>query len=73
MAHITVGFQAICFLDAYKGHNQIFIDKKYKMKKTFIIEQGTYCYRMMPFRRILSDEYGFGWLNYQEVLSCSTK
>ncbi|KAI5311613.1 hypothetical protein L3X38_040786 [Prunus dulcis] len=36
-------------MDAYSGYNQILMHEDDKAKTSFIIERGTYCYRVMPF------------------------
>ncbi|XP_071925708.1 uncharacterized protein [Coffea arabica] len=45
----TVGFDVLCFLDAFKGYHQIEMDEEDRDKTSFITEEGTYCYRTMPF------------------------
>ena len=45
-----VGHEVLSFLDVYNGYNQIFIHRAVVEKTTFITEQGTYCYKVMPFR-----------------------
>ncbi|KAI5311806.1 hypothetical protein L3X38_040979 [Prunus dulcis] len=37
-------------MDAYSGYNQIMMHEDDKAKTSFIIERGTYCYKVMPFR-----------------------
>ncbi|KAI5327729.1 hypothetical protein L3X38_027125 [Prunus dulcis] len=36
-------------MDAYSGYNQILVHKDDKAKTSFIIERGTYYYKVMPF------------------------
>ncbi|KAI5317410.1 hypothetical protein L3X38_037117 [Prunus dulcis] len=36
-------------MDAYSGYNQIMMHEDDKAKTFFIIERGTYCYKVMPF------------------------
>ncbi|CAL2266902.1 unnamed protein product [Prunus armeniaca] len=36
-------------MDAYSGYNQILMHEDDKAKTSFIIERGTYCYKVMPF------------------------
>ncbi|CAL8163984.1 unnamed protein product [Prunus armeniaca] len=36
-------------MDAYSSYNQIWIHEDDKAKTSFIIEKGTYCYKVMPF------------------------
>ena len=45
----TVGHELLSFMDAFSGYNQISIDPDDKEKTSFVIGQGTYCYRVMPF------------------------
>ncbi|GJZ81401.1 reverse transcriptase domain-containing protein [Tanacetum coccineum] len=45
----VMGFPFKCFLDAYKGYNQIQMSEDDEEKTTFYTDQGTYCYMKMPF------------------------
>ncbi|KAI5334144.1 hypothetical protein L3X38_024277 [Prunus dulcis] len=36
-------------MDSYSGYNQIMVHEDDKAKTSFIIERGTYCYKVMPF------------------------
>ncbi|XP_071901074.1 uncharacterized protein [Coffea arabica] len=45
----TVGFDVLCFLDTFKGYHQIEMAEEDREKTSFITEEGTYCYRTMPF------------------------
>ncbi|KAI5351644.1 hypothetical protein L3X38_004535 [Prunus dulcis] len=45
----TSGNQLLSFMDAYSGYNQIMMHEDDKAKTSFIIERGTYCYKVMPF------------------------
>ena len=47
----TSGNQLLSFLDAYSGYNynQIAMHEPDKEKTAFVIERGTYCYKVMPF------------------------
>ncbi|XP_034197876.1 uncharacterized protein LOC117613376 [Prunus dulcis] len=45
----TSGNQLLSFMDAYSGYNQIMMHGDDKAKTSFIIERGTYCYKVMPF------------------------
>ncbi|XP_059658508.1 uncharacterized protein LOC132304809 [Cornus florida] len=49
MVDATTGYERLTFLDAYSGYNQIPMDPEDEEKTAFIIEKGTYCYRVMPF------------------------
>ncbi|KAL0434404.1 UNVERIFIED_CONTAM: Polyprotein P3 [Sesamum latifolium] len=37
------------FLDAFQGYNQISLEPQDQEKTSFITEQGTFCYQVMPF------------------------
>ncbi|KAM1000326.1 hypothetical protein ACFX2A_007088 [Malus domestica] len=41
--------QLLSFLDVYFGYNQIAMYEPGKEKTAFVIERGTYCYKVMPF------------------------
>ncbi|CAL2270497.1 unnamed protein product [Prunus armeniaca] len=45
----TSGNQLLSFMDAYFSYNQILMHEDDKAKASFIIERGTYCYKVMPF------------------------
>ncbi|KAL0400130.1 UNVERIFIED_CONTAM: Transposon Ty3-G Gag-Pol polyprotein [Sesamum radiatum] len=45
----TVGCEMMSFLDAFKGYNQISLEPQDQEKTSFITEQGTFCYQVMPF------------------------
>ncbi|KAM1773895.1 hypothetical protein ACFX12_043334 [Malus domestica] len=45
----TSGNKLLSFLDAYSSYNQIIMHKPNKEKTAFVIERGTYCYKVMPF------------------------
>ncbi|XP_076882310.1 uncharacterized protein LOC143530736 [Bidens hawaiensis] len=42
-------FKFKCFLDAYKGYHQIHMAAGDEDKTAFRTDQGTFCYKMMPF------------------------
>ena len=44
-----VGHSLLSFIDAYSGYNQIRMHPADEEKTSFITDQGTYCYRVMPF------------------------
>ena len=46
----TVGHELLSFMDAFSGYNQISMDPDDQEKTSFVTAQGTYCYRVMPFR-----------------------
>ena len=45
----TAGHELLSFMDAFSGYNQISMDPDDQEKTSFVIGQGTYCYRVMPF------------------------
>ena len=45
----TAGHELLSFMDAFFGYNQISMDPNDQEKTSFVIAQGTYCYRVMPF------------------------
>ncbi|CAL8162416.1 unnamed protein product [Prunus armeniaca] len=45
----TAGHELLSFMDAYSGYNQIFMNPTDSEHTTFIIDQGLYCYNVMPF------------------------
>ena len=45
----TTGHELLSFMDAFSGYNQISMDLDDQEKTPFVIVQGTYCYRVMPF------------------------
>ena len=45
----TAGHELLSFMDAFSGYNQIRMDPNDQEKTSFITEQGTYCYQVMPF------------------------
>ena len=45
----TAGHELLSFMDAFSGYNQINMDPHNQEKTSFVIGQGTYCYRVMPF------------------------
>lgn len=49
IVYTTVGHRVLSFMDAYSGHNQIFLNKSDEVKTAFIIEKDLYCYRVMLF------------------------
>ena len=44
------GHELLSFMDAFSGYNQISMDLDDQEKTSFVTGQGTYCYRVMPFR-----------------------
>ena len=45
----TAGHSILPFIDGLSGYNKILMALEDMKKTTFIIEWGTYCYRVMPF------------------------
>ena len=45
----TAGHPMLSFMDGFSGYNQILMAPEDMEKTSFIIEWGTYCYRVMPF------------------------
>ncbi|WJZ92665.1 hypothetical protein VitviT2T_011649 [Vitis vinifera] len=46
----TAGHSMLSFMDGFSGYSQILMAPEDMEKTSFIIEWGTYCYRVMPFR-----------------------
>jgi hypothetical protein len=46
----TSGYELLNFIDAFSGYNQILMHPEDREKTAFIIDQGLYCYKVMPFR-----------------------
>ena len=49
MVDATAGHELLSFMDAFSGYNQIRMDHSDQEKTSFMTEQGTYCYQVMPF------------------------
>nr|GEV96896.1 hypothetical protein [Tanacetum cinerariifolium] len=49
MVESLCGFPFKCFLDAYKGYQQIQMATEDEEKTTFITSHGIFCYKKMPF------------------------
>ena len=45
----TADHSMLSCMDGFSGYNQILMAPKDMEKTTFIIEWGTYCYKVMPF------------------------
>src|SRR5213596_1819442 len=45
----TVGYELLCFLDAYSGYHQVSLAESDCIKTSFITPFGAYCYITMPF------------------------
>ena len=49
IVYATTDHELLSFMDAFSGYNQISMDPDDQEKTSFVIGQGTYCYRVMPF------------------------
>ena len=49
LVDVMVGHSLLSFMDAYSRYNQICMYPGDEEKTSFITDQGTYCYRVMPF------------------------
>ncbi|XP_027063199.2 uncharacterized protein [Coffea arabica] len=45
----AMGYEILCFLDAFKGYHQIGMNEEDQEKTAFYTDRGTYCYTTMPF------------------------
>ena len=45
----TSGHELLSLMDTFSGYNKISMDPDDQEKTSFVIGQGTYCYRVMPF------------------------
>ena len=45
----TAGHKLLSFMDAFSGYNQIRMDETDQEKTSFVISQGLFCYKVMPF------------------------
>ncbi|GJW18415.1 putative nucleotidyltransferase, ribonuclease H [Tanacetum coccineum] len=46
---VVMGYPLKCFLDAYKGYHQVQMSEEDEEKTAFYTDQGTFCYKKMPF------------------------
>ncbi|XP_077228555.1 uncharacterized protein LOC143861525 [Tasmannia lanceolata] len=46
---VTAGHELLSFMDAFSGYNQVRMYESDIPKPSFITDQGTYCYQVMPF------------------------
>ena len=49
MVDSTVGHKLMTFMDAFSRYNQIKLVEEDQEKTAFIMRQGLYCYKVMPF------------------------
>ena len=45
----TTGHKLLTFMDTFSGYNQIKMAEEDQEKTSFIMSQGLYCYKVMPF------------------------
>ncbi|XP_027158648.1 uncharacterized protein LOC113760293 [Coffea eugenioides] len=45
----AMGYEVLCFLDAFKGYHQIGMSQEDQEKTAFYTDRDTYCYTTMPF------------------------
>ena len=45
----TAGHKLLTFMDAFSGYNQTKMDEEDQEKTVFIMSQGLYCYKVIPF------------------------
>ena len=45
----TARHKLLTFIDAFSGYNQIKMDEEDQEKTAFIMSQGLYCYKVIPF------------------------
>ena len=45
----TAGHELLSFMDAYSGYNQMRMHQPDQEHTAFLIDQGLYCYKIMPF------------------------
>ena len=50
MVDSTATHQLLIFMDAFFGYNHIKLDEADQEKTSFAINQGLFCYKVMPFR-----------------------
>ncbi|XP_031273552.1 uncharacterized protein LOC116132011 [Pistacia vera] len=60
---LSNGHELLSFIDAFSGYNQILIHPDDQEKTAFIMERGTYCYKVMPFG--LKN----AWATYQRLVN----
>ena len=49
MVDSIAGHELLIFMDAFSGYNQIRMNEEDQEKTAFVISQGLYYYRVMPF------------------------
>ena len=46
---VALGYTILCFCDAFSGYSQILMWEEDRIKMTFIMDEGVFCYKVMPF------------------------
>ena len=59
----TTGHKLLSFMDAFSGYNQIRMDGADQEKTSFVINQGMFCYKVMPF------DLKNAWATYQRLVN----
>ena len=59
----TAGHKLLSFMDAFSGYNQIRMDGADQEKTSFVINQGMFCYKVMPF------DLKNAWATYQRLVN----
>ena len=49
LVDLTVGHELLSFMDAFSGYNQIRMEETNEEKTSFVMSQGLFCYKVMPF------------------------
>lgn len=49
MVDSIAGYELLSFMDAFFGYNQILMHPTDQENTAFMTEQGTFCYKVMPF------------------------
>lgn len=49
LVEATAGNEPLSFMDAFSRYNHIRMHPNNREKMAFIIDRGTYCYKVMPF------------------------
>ena len=50
LVNSTAGHRLLSFMDAFSRYNQIRMDEADQEKTSFVTSQGSFCYKVMPFR-----------------------
>ena len=49
LVDLIVGHELLSFMDAFSGYNQIRMEETNEEKTSFVMSQGLFCYKVMPF------------------------